>query len=943
MRIVNEKKHFKMYKAGKRWLIGAIAVGSIATGVGFAGQRAFADDSGANQPVTVQTDNADNQPDRDVAGQQAEPTAGTTVSSQAGTQTPDELSAGEPASENGNETDQAAAEETSQQGATEQAPPKIDAVNSSLGQQTTQESPADSGATADDEPQPSPAPEPPEEPQNGGTATTISDQPLDPNSLTNVVAAKDQFSIPKNRDLQWTYQHENLKDRGNKAWLGEQFAAAIPDDAKGVDPQTNKLYVDEWMPDQAMQYLTYLTAPGLKDKYPTMRDFLLNVTKSDLQGMTQFSIDEATQNETANVGGQDLPDAPFQLMMMLQSLQGLQYATNVTDISFVPSGTLSEKYFPTTTANSNLYDISALADMPQLQKVMIIMASINDVSPLGHKPNLTSLVLAYNQIADMSPLTTDTNPALDLTQGFNHQHILLTPIELSDTTKSYITPSFIVKRVDSSNVPTQAFGATGGDTYADAYPSTAVGGTLAPTVLGWTDVMPDKPQLYGSFSSTWKDAGSDFGGWILQPYALVADVGNVTVNYALLQPNGSQISLKAGDVLAGKVGTSFDLQTNATVAQSLDNIISSRGYRFGNLALGGTGAYSDYQANNGNAPAVGLTGTFTDGQQSITLLFTAAWNLNLQYATRDPQTGATTVLKNSDGSDMNYTHTGSVGVPEQLAQFNQPIAGYTFDSIRTSGDGINWQNIPATASDLPYLNTTQYIQVLYTKAVTGTVPDTDPATLTVHYVDEAGTEIHPADVLNSAVGNGYDVTAPSIPGYVLVSTNAPTSATAVTGQQVTGQLAQSAEVLTYVYRLVDEGTTDPGTPIGPTTPVGPANPSNPTTPTTPVTPTQPEQPTEPSKPVTPAHPNLPDTGSEPATDQGNTNQSGQIRTRQTVQPVQTKATSRIVTEANQLKRSRRQQGALPQTGDGSPLSVLGLGLAMLGSLLGLSGWRKRRN
>ncbi|WP_225430569.1 leucine-rich repeat domain-containing protein [Lentilactobacillus buchneri] len=236
--------------------------------------------------------------------------------------------------------------------------------------------------------------------------------------VTNVIPRTDEFNISKVNPLQYTYVHESLSHLGG--WQGAAYAAAIPNDAKGTDPKTGNSYVSEWMPDPGLEYFIWQAA--FADKYKTAESFFANFSKNDLKDLESLYSEMGPQN--AGTDSNPKPSQYYMALMGMNSLEGLQYATNLKQINLDPNAAVSAAAFGTGTKNGNSWDISALKNLNQLQSVMIQMFSINDVSALANKPNLTNLSLTYNQIADLSPLATNKgNKGLNLKTGFNHQHI----------------------------------------------------------------------------------------------------------------------------------------------------------------------------------------------------------------------------------------------------------------------------------------------------------------------------------------------------------------------------------------------------------------------------------------------------------------------------------------------------------------------------------------
>jgi len=84
----------------------------------------------------------------------------------------------------------------------------------------------------------------------------------------------------------------------------------------------------------------------------------------------------------------------------IQSLSGLQYCTNLTNLYL---------------GSNQISDISALANLTNLTELELFGNQISDISALANLTNLTDLELWANQISDISPLANLINLAhLDL-------------------------------------------------------------------------------------------------------------------------------------------------------------------------------------------------------------------------------------------------------------------------------------------------------------------------------------------------------------------------------------------------------------------------------------------------------------------------------------------------------------------------------------------------
>lgn len=507
------------------------------------------------------------------------------------------------------------------------------------------------------------------------------------------VLGQNTFNIPKNTALQYTYVHKPLSQvPGQGKWEGADYAAKISADTPGQ--------IDYWMPDQAFQaFIYYGNFASETNKYKDFNDWRAKVTKDDMKSISAIKNTEALQMNNGNV------TFYYKALMSMQSMEGLQYATNLTSISIVPDSKTTALAYGEALKDlhSNLWDISALKNLNKLKSVKLMTLSIDDVSALANKPDLTELLLNFNQIADLSPLETNRdNPGLNLNVGFSYQHILLQPMKLNPNVKEYTTPSFIIKNLTADNLPVKPFDLSKDkNSYPSLYPSTADSGNVDSNTLTWTNFLPDPGNKYGSLSSHWKDPNSDFEGWIMVPYTLNASVGNVSVQYQLLKSNGELLTLGPGDLMAGDINANFNILNDSQTADSLSRY-KNKGYKE-EMVIGGTGNYKDLE--NGKASVVDPSGTYTDGLQQRTVIFS-------------PQT-VTVTANYVDGQAKAIPNTADEKVAgkidaqisaSDIAKLKKDISGYSFSHFEDL-DGKQIDDI----SKLTYGDLQNGVKLMYIK------------------------------------------------------------------------------------------------------------------------------------------------------------------------------------------------------------------------------------
>ncbi|WP_349356632.1 MucBP domain-containing protein [Levilactobacillus brevis] len=705
-----------------------------------------------------------------------------------------------------------------------------------------------------------------------------------------------------------------------KAATTRNAAAVAPVAATIQSVAPTDVTIDQWMPDTNLQQVVLHELA--KTTGITSAD---QITQAMMGNLTKLYVDTSAQQNNKDY---------YLATMQVRSLQGLEYAKNLTDLWICPNLDANLNWTGAYMKYGSISDISALAGLTNLTELNLQMNQISNISALKNL-KLKGVSLSYNQISDLSPLQ-NSKDTMSTSATMAYQIIKLPTIVLNAKTTSYTMPSFIITNLDGGNVPitpvqtSPYFGMT----------SAGTGTNLDDATVAWKDLGQS-----GYLFVDWHDTllglpGYPFDGEIVQPYTLSDSVGNVNVNFKTT----SGLSLAPQVTLSGNLGDDFDLNQSATVMNAVQKIMA-QGYAYQGTAndMAVTGVYAEDSTNitllfgvkklaatfnfiddQGHTLAVPqtMTGdygqawqtqipslkgytfkqatqdgqplTLTDGQLAGTL--TADTTINLIY-TADTKT-ATVHYVYVDGSEAaapSQTISGKYG--DTIAFPTSPvIKGYTASKLPTSvfGDDVAANTFTVT----------------YTKdAVTPPTP-TQQVTVTVHYQDPGGKAVASDFVFTKQIGDRYTTSPADVKNYRLQAT--PANASGVVGDQNI--------VVTYVY-VQQSGDGDQVTPDQPGT----------TTPTKPVKPTKPTQPAK--------QPTVNKTGGQ--ADQARV--GTRVKPQATVQngatqpAVSAKATT---TPAGMSDPTQTTLKTLPQTGEQATSPWWGI--VLLGSLLGLAGFRREK-
>ncbi|GEO73943.1 GY family cell surface protein [Levilactobacillus namurensis DSM 19117] len=357
MGVMEKKTHFKMYKSHKGWLVAGITATSLAVGL--------------------------------VVGPQAEQTA----------QASDAAPATESISE-GNDVEQGSS-------ATLRSTTESDANSVSQGTPSGTESvTGDSQAETTDQKAPTDA-------TNQDSKTTTSDDHVVNESTSNQNdQSEDSTSVAESSNNQKTNieSTDNLQIDKNAQVSNGFDASKIDSSETNVAKETDTVIntkksvkpaeetIDQWMPNKTLQKWvlealndgpTYSTKPS--DVEITSVD---QITKDDMKYLINFM---------AQNFGSTYIDGKTSF-----SIEGLQYATNLTNLDLLNNWNKDPHYA------GDVTDISPISQLTKLTSLQLGSNRLSDISPISNLKSLTDLSVGESRIADFSSIN-----AAQFTKGFN--------------------------------------------------------------------------------------------------------------------------------------------------------------------------------------------------------------------------------------------------------------------------------------------------------------------------------------------------------------------------------------------------------------------------------------------------------------------------------------------------------------------------------------------
>ncbi|WP_125583085.1 MucBP domain-containing protein [Levilactobacillus cerevisiae] len=722
---MNTKEHYKMYKKGKTWIFAGIVTATLALGA-FGGQTAHADTVAGETPAASETTIGDAAASaKEVTLTPGETPAPSTTGATDNDGTKD-ATTGTPA------TDKV----TPAKDSTDTATPDTKAAENN----ETQEKPATDPKPVTDSQSPAPVTTPKTPTQQPAAKQVTPDEQTTGNG--SVIKKVNKLVLPKRK--------KNVASRSNllRAELPATPAVTVAQPVAEAEES-----IDQWMPNTKLQAEVLRTLNNISPEGKTWAS-ASDITQSDMLYLTGLTNKETTWIDDST---------PY-------SLEGLQYATNLSRLTLMGLPQRGEGPI-----YGGITDISPLSGLTKLTYLDLSFNSVSDISPIANLKNITFLQLHYNKISDFSSLTPS-----QYTEGFTYQNQLavLPLVYVSNVSRTADMPfkaylpggtlaqlvegnpgTFIENYYETPTTEIYSMYLRGGDGVSDnngglTFTNLVNNGYQNLTEFEGIPIVPNQ-LVYYMVGKYLKADGENFIT-VVQPYMIGNDAAPVTVHYVDEQGK----ALQADSTVNGVVGNTYSIDAPTIT-----------GYE---------------PATPANA-----TGTFSDNAQTVTFVYKEATSsVTVHY---QDETGAT--IKPDTVS------SGKVGTAYDIA--HPDITGYTYKATQGDAQGT-------------YAATPAEVTFVYTKNSTVTPPVVTPTqtiTVTVHYQTADGTAVAPDVTVTGKVGDAYTTSpAANVPaGYKLVTT--PSNAS--------GTLGDSDFTVIYVYAKTggdgDKVVVKPTTPTKPTT------------------------------------------------------------------------------------------------------------------------------
>ena len=522
--------------------------------------------------------------------------------------------------------------------------------------------------------------------------------------------------------------------------------------------------INTWMPDKNFQLVTLWV---INDELGLGLTDVNQITQAMMGQLKKYFITTKHQEE----------DREFYFAVMnTVSLKGFEYATNVERLWFTPNLEANEKWQDKFVIYGKLKDISALKGLNNLTELNLQLNDIDDITALAGL-HLTIFSLSYNHISDFTPLESSLTTLAKSGTMANQKIVLKDTVTLNidPNTGKLVTSSFAFGKDKTHNLAI---------TPVDG--SDAAGSNLTETTIEWTNFKQSGYLKY-QWHDEWLAAhGFDCNGFVWIPFCIQNDdSGTIQIEFVDEQGNhlSSDIYLNHG------LDTTYDVGTDAKVIERLQalkgkqlgikeikgspNWTASKELGHLTYVLAPIRPTVDFQVVDENGqpiPNVTLPNQQGDFDEEWQATLPTIPGYEFVRATENGQ-GLTVTDNQLSGKfvgDQTIQLTYRVKSQNATIHFEYEDGTSVGDDVQLTGkhgDPIKFPTRPEIpgyfADDLP----TAYFQdgdndytVVYRKA----------GKVTVQYVDETGNQVSPTEDLSGKVGTDYQTQPKEIAGYHLV-------------------------------------------------------------------------------------------------------------------------------------------------------------------------------
>ena len=578
--------------------------------------------------------------------------------------------------------------------------------------------------------------------QAGTSSESSTNQPATTGQEDDVAPAKTESTttVPQSDDETTSAPKEDQPATGDADQptgdLTDQSNATVTPTAlkaKQALADTVPTSIDQWMPDKNLQQLVLKT---LNTKNKLGLTSVSEITPDMMKQLTSLVADSNLQ---------ETDEAYYNVVTGIKSLQGLEYAPDLTNLSITPNYKASEIWKKDDTYRGALTDISALANSKKLSFLTISKNQVSDISALkdvaqavNDTGSFAIWQLGFNQIFDARPLMVKNKSDMFMVSAGN-QELVLPEVTLNPDTKSYVTTSpfysnlFITNALNSNNKDISSV--------TENQESTGIASDGVRMISWDVSSGPTTGQLIYKMSQDngiqSEDPAEPFN-WtatVTIPYKLVAGVGASAVNFKLIDG----VTLAPDVTINGATGTDFDALKMSNVQQTIAEL-AKKGFTLVRA--------STLSSPSDAASVAGTQGTFGTDAGRVTLEFGFKQVIHLVDQAGNALQPAVDQI---GGRGDTWTYQ----VPT--------IDGYTYDRTQGATATGDAQTGYTLAGTLDQENADIYV---YFKAAT--------IQQVVNFIGDDGTVLHPAGTVSGAVGSTQTLQLPTIADYVVDHSDAGT-------------------------------------------------------------------------------------------------------------------------------------------------------------------------